>query len=146
MLIMWVWYHNFSIENAQSLENLTRKVGRTGKGVSWPLRGHMNFSFSEILFLMLLALILFGPKRLPEIARTWGKFMADFKRASGSFQAQIQEEIRKMEIEEADPSKHLSSSVDELHKVVNDTDVSLNSALNKLTERIKGTVPQDYDA
>jgi Tat protein translocase TatB subunit len=106
----------------------------------------MNFSFPEIIFLMLLALILFGPKRLPEIARTWGKFMAEFKRASGSFQTQIQEEIRKMELEESDPSKHLAPAVGEIDKVINQADVTLNSALNRLTERIKGSVPQDFDA
>src|SRR5215470_5818628 len=107
----------------------------------------MNFSFAEIVFLMLLALILFGPRRLPEIARTWGKFMAEFKRASGNFQTQIHEEIRKLELEEAvDPNKHVSSVTSELEKAVNQADVSLNSALNRLTERIKGSVPQDYDA
>jgi len=106
----------------------------------------MNFSFSEILFLMLLALILFGPRRLPEIARTWGKFMAEFKRASGNFQSQIHEEIRKLELEEADPSKHLAPAANELDKVIGQADVSLNSALDRLTERIKGSVPHDYDA
>lgn len=106
----------------------------------------MNFSFSEILFLMLLALILFGPKRLPEIARTWGKFMAEFKRASGNFQSQIQDEIRKLELEEADPSKHLGPAVGEVGKTMTEADVSLTSALDRLTERIKGSVPQDYDA
>lgn len=106
----------------------------------------MNFSFSEILFLMLLALILFGPKRLPEIARTWGKFMAEFKRASGNFQSQIQDEIRKLEIEEADPTKHLGPAVGEVGKTMAEADVSLSSALDRLTERIKGSVPQDYDA
>src|SRR5262249_54958660 len=99
-----------------------------------------------ILFLMLLALILFGPRRLPEIARSWGKFMAEFKRASGNFQTQIHEEIRKLEIEEADPNKHVSSVTSEFDKVVSQADVPLNSALNRLTERIKGSVPQDYDA
>ena len=64
----------------------------------------MDFGFSgEIFFIMLLALILFGPKKLPELARTWGKFMAEFKRASNEFQGQIHDEIRKLELEEADP-------------------------------------------
>jgi Tat protein translocase TatB subunit len=106
----------------------------------------MNFSFSEILFLMVLALVLFGPRRLPEIARSWGKFMAEFRRASGNFQAQINDEIRKLELEEADPNKHLAPAAGELDKVINQADVSLNGALNRLTERIKGSIPQDFDA
>jgi Tat protein translocase TatB subunit len=108
----------------------------------------MNFGFSgEIVFLMLLALILFGPRRLPEIARQVGRFMAEFRKASNSFQSQIHEEIRKLELEEADPRKHLEPAVGEVNKILNDADdVSLSGALNRLTERIKNNVPQDYDA
>ena len=108
----------------------------------------MNFGFSgEIVFLMLLALILFGPRRLPEIARTIGKFMAEFRKASNSFQSQIHEEIRKLDLEEADPSKHLQPAVNEVNKILDDSDdVSLTGALNRLTDRIKNTIPQDHDA
>lgn len=108
----------------------------------------MNFGFSgEIVFLLLLALILFGPRRLPELARQMGKFMAEFKRASNDFQSQIHDEIRKLELEEADPSKHLEPVVGEVKKLAEDTDdVSISGALNRLTERIKNSVPQDYDA
>jgi len=104
----------------------------------------MDFGFSgEIVFIMLLALILFGPKKLPELARTWGKFMAEFKKASNEFQGQIQDEIRNMELEEANPVKHLEP---EIAKLNNDEDLSIQGALNRLTERMKNTVPQDYDA
>jgi len=110
----------------------------------------MNFGFSgEIVFLMLLALILFGPRRLPEIARQIGRFMGEFRKASNSFQSQIHDEIRKLELEEADPRKHLEPAVGEVNKILNDADeddVSLTGALNRLTERIKNNVPQDYDA
>src|SRR5262249_587539 len=108
----------------------------------------MNFGFSgEIVFLMLLALILFGPRRLPEIARQIGRFMGEFRKASNSFQSQIHEEIRKLELEEADPRKHLEPAVGEVNKILDDADdVSLTGALNRLTERIKNNVPQDFDA
>jgi Tat protein translocase TatB subunit len=108
----------------------------------------MDFGFSgEIIFLLLLALILFGPKRLPEIARTMGKFMAEFKKASTDFQSQIHDEIRKLDVEEADPRKHLEPALGEVNKILDDSDdVSLTGALNRLTERIKGSVPRDYDA
>ncbi len=104
----------------------------------------MDFGFSgEIIFIMLLALILFGPRKLPEMARTWGKFMAEFKRASNEFQVQIHEEVRKLELETADPVKHLEP---EIAKISNDEDLSIQGALNRLTERLKTTVPRDYDA
>lgn len=108
----------------------------------------MDFGFSgEIVFIMLLALILFGPRKLPEIARTIGKVMGEFKKASNEFQGQIHEEVRKLELEEADPRKHLEPALGEAQKVVDDADdVSLSGALNRLTERIKNNIPQDYDA
>jgi Tat protein translocase TatB subunit len=103
----------------------------------------MDFGFSgEIFFIMLLALILFGPKKLPELARTWGKFMAEFKKASNEFQGQIHEEIRKLELEEVDPRKHLEP---EIAKISSDEDLSIQGALNRLTERMKNTVAQDTD-
>jgi sec-independent protein translocase protein TatB len=49
----------------------------------------------EMIFIFLLALILFGPKRLPEMAREIGKFAAEFKRASNDFKYQLQSEIEK---------------------------------------------------
>ena len=54
----------------------------------------MNFGFSgEMLFLFFLALILFGPKKLPEIARQIGRFMNEFRRASYEFRSQIESEV-----------------------------------------------------
>jgi Sec-independent protein translocase protein TatA len=85
---------------------------------------------------------LFGPKKLPELARTWGKFMAEFKRASNEFQGQIHDEIRKLELDEADPRKHLEP---EIAKISADEDLSIQGALNRLSERMKNTVAQDTD-
>jgi TatA/E family protein of Tat protein translocase len=55
----------------------------------------MNLGMPEMIFIFLLALILFGPKKLPEIGREIGKFLAEFKRASNDFTSQIQSEIEK---------------------------------------------------
>ena len=64
-------------------------------------RGSMmnRMSFSETIFLFFLALIIFGPKKLPEIARTVGKYLNEFRRASNEFKAQIEQEIAHLEVE-----------------------------------------------
>ena len=103
----------------------------------------MTFGFSEMFFIAVLALLLFGPKKLPEMARTLGKFMAEFKKASNQFQGQFQEEIRKLELDELNPRKHIEP---EIAKIAGDEDLSIQGALNRLTERMKNTVPRDYDA
>lgn len=56
--------------------------------------------FADYTLIFLLALILFGPKKLPEIARQIGKLMVEFRRASNEFKAQIDEELRNMEMQE----------------------------------------------
>lgn len=57
----------------------------------------MNLGFSEMVFLFILALLIFGPKKLPEIGRQIGRFMNEFKRASNEFRSQIESEINSLE-------------------------------------------------
>lgn len=61
--------------------------------------GCMNLGFSEMVFLFILALLIFGPKKLPEVGRQIGRFMNEFKRASNEFKAQIESEINSLEAE-----------------------------------------------
>jgi len=58
-----------------------------------------GMSFAETIFLFVLALVIFGPKKLPEIARQVGKYLNEFKRASNEFKAQIEQEIAHLEVE-----------------------------------------------
>ena len=58
-----------------------------------------GMGFSETIFLFLLALLIFGPKKLPEIARQVGKALNEFKRASNEFKAQLASEISQIELE-----------------------------------------------
>lgn len=66
----------------------------------WPLRYDLNMSFPDTVVLFILALLLFGPKKLPQIARQVGKALGEFKRASNEFKAQIESEISQLEFEE----------------------------------------------
>jgi sec-independent protein translocase protein TatB len=59
----------------------------------------MSLGFSEMAFLVILGLLLFGPKKLPEIGRQIGRVLAEFKKASNEFQAQLNDEVRKLEVE-----------------------------------------------
>ena len=59
-----------------------------------------SMGFSETIFLFFLALLIFGPKKLPQIARQVGKALNEFKRASNEFKSQIASEISQLESEE----------------------------------------------
>ncbi|HEX4823711.1 MAG TPA: twin-arginine translocase TatA/TatE family subunit [Candidatus Polarisedimenticolaceae bacterium] len=48
---------------------------------------------SEVILLFVIALLLFGPRRLPEIGRTLGKAMADFRRATNEFKTSLEREV-----------------------------------------------------
>jgi TatA/E family protein of Tat protein translocase len=53
----------------------------------------------EIVFIFILALLLFGPKKLPEIGRTVGKALTEFRRASNDLKATFDREMRSLEAE-----------------------------------------------
>jgi|SRR6185369_7950800 len=47
----------------------------------------------EMIFILLLALLIFGPKKLPEIGRTLGKGMSEFRKASNELTRSINAEL-----------------------------------------------------
>ncbi len=49
--------------------------------------------FPEMIFIVVLALLIFGPKRLPEVGRTIGKGMAQFRKATSDLRRTIETEI-----------------------------------------------------
>ena len=57
-------------------------------------------SVPDLIFISALALVIVGPKKLPEVARQVGKFMAEFKRASNEFKHQLESEMMNIEMEE----------------------------------------------
>jgi TatA/E family protein of Tat protein translocase len=46
---------------------------------------------TELIVIMVIALLVFGPKRLPELARSLGRGMAEFRRASSDLRQTLQE-------------------------------------------------------
>ena len=64
-------------------------------------------SFGDSIFIFVLALLLFGPKKLPELARQLGKLMGEFRRASADFRMQMEDELRISE--QAEQTKKLAA-------------------------------------
>jgi sec-independent protein translocase protein TatB len=54
-------------------------------------------SFQDSAIIFVLALLLFGPKKLPVLARELGKWLGEFRRASNEFKMQMEEELRASE-------------------------------------------------
>lgn len=60
----------------------------------------MNLGMPEMIFIFLLALVIFGPKKMPELGRQLGKALAEFKKASNEFKNQLEVEMMNIELEE----------------------------------------------
>lgn len=56
-------------------------------------------SIPHLIVIFVVALVVFGPEKLPELARTLGKLMADFRRASNDLRSTFDEHMRQLERE-----------------------------------------------
>ena len=57
----------------------------------------------ELMLIFIIALVLFGPKRLPEIGRTLGKAMGEFKKATDELKNTVEREVRMEELRQISP-------------------------------------------
>jgi sec-independent protein translocase protein TatA len=53
-----------------------------------------SIGMPELIIIFVIALIIFGPRKLPELGRSLGKSLAEFKRASNELKSTLDEEIR----------------------------------------------------
>ena len=58
-----------------------------------------NLGFPELIVIFVVALVVFGPKKLPDLGRSLGKGLAEFKRASNELKRTWEEEVRSEEEE-----------------------------------------------
>jgi TatA/E family protein of Tat protein translocase len=70
-----------------------------------------SLGLPEIIFILLLALLIFGPKRLPEIGRTLGKGMQEFRKASNDLKRTINAELALDEDEQTRHPRRLDTPV-----------------------------------
>jgi TatA/E family protein of Tat protein translocase len=75
-----------------------------------------SLGIPELILIFVVALIVFGPKRLPEIGRTLGKAMGEFKKATDDFKNTIEREVQVEEL------KQLASTTIPVHEAVSRTE------------------------
>jgi len=96
-----------------------------------------NLGMADSLILMVMALVVFGPRRLPQIGRQIGKLMYEFRKASNDFKFQMEEELRNSE--EADRRKKEEERLKALAVV--STAPKLNAPEPVTVSTIDATVP-----
>lgn len=63
-----------------------------------------SIGFPEMLVILVVALIIFGPRKLPELGRSLGRSINEFKRASNELRSTLDDEIRAEERRTAAPA------------------------------------------
>ncbi len=56
-----------------------------------------NIGIPELILIFIIALVVFGPRKLPELGRTLGKALGEFRKASNDFKMAMHEEMRELE-------------------------------------------------
>ena len=60
-----------------------------------------SIGMPELVIILVIALIIFGPRKLPELGKSLGRSLNEFKKASNDLQASLEQEIRLEEQKEA---------------------------------------------
>ena len=87
----------------------------------------------ELIFIIFIALMLFGSEKIPDVARTMGKAMAQLKNATNDIKSEIQKGVEENGIDTS--LKELTSSfTDEVEKVKSHIDTTILPETTKLKE------------
>ena len=98
---------------------------------------------SELLIILIIALMLFGPRKLPQVSRSIGRSIADFKRASEDFKRTWEKEV---ELEKLEEEGRIARSMfsDDLSAIGGEADKmsALEAAADASEEVAQGEIPE----
>jgi TatA/E family protein of Tat protein translocase len=83
-----------------------------------------SLGMQEIVVIFIIALIVFGPRKLPEIGKTIGKGLAEFKKASNELKQTWEEEVQ-IDKEKLGLNEIISESTIKPSEILNDINKSL---------------------
>ena len=84
-----------------------------------------SLGWQEIVFIFVFALIILGPRKLPEVGKTLGKGLAEFKKASNELKQTWEEEVR------------IDKEKDEVTKLVKDSTINPSEVIQDLTNSVE---------
>ena len=88
-----------------------------------------SIGMPELIIIFVIALIIFGPRKLPELGKSLGKSLAEFKRASNELKSTLEEEIRIEEQQRTEATKAPAATP------------SVVAAATEPVETVEATVP-----
>lgn len=90
----------------------------------------------ELIFIIFIALMLFGSEKIPDVARTMGKAMAQFKNATNEIKSEIQKGVESQGLDTS--MKELTSTfTDEVEKVKSGLDTNILPEVAKAKEDLE---------
>jgi len=93
------------------------------------------FGASELIFLFILALVIFGPKKLPEIGKTIGKGMREFRKATDDLKSNWEEHMRESPVQ--DLKQTLNEVTSEVTASTSDITNEVNAHVNEITSEVE---------
>ena len=87
----------------------------------------------EVTVILILALLIFGPKKLPELGKQLGKTLKSLKKASNEFQNEIDQVINEPENKDLpdNPKKNITNELDQVIKEPEEKDLSKSDTNDK---------------
>ncbi len=111
-----------------------------------------NIGFPEMLVIFVIALLIFGPKRLPDLGKSLGKGLSEFRRASNDLKNTIEREIETANLEDVIKGNPVSNSektrVDDSKSRLPDLGKSLGKGLSEFrraSNDLKNTIEREIE-